>query len=91
MKAIDVIKALLTNAYNIEQMGLYTYDGLDDIKRFFGDGAFGSITCAMPHGTTFLYYYKHTDEDLTFASREPDAWYYAEDGSEIAMFKIYDA
>lgn len=90
MKTINVIKALLTNAYDIEQMGLYTYEGVEDCKEFFGEGGFGSITCAMLPGTTFLYYYKTNDEDLKFAGKEPDAWYYAEDGSEIALFQIYD-
>lgn len=91
MKAIDIIKALLTNCYNMEQMGLYTYNGVKDAKRFFGDGAFGSITCAILFGDTFLYCYKHTDEDPMIDGKEPDAWFHTKDGSVIALFKIYDA
>lgn len=94
MKAIDVIKALLTNAYDMEQMGLYTYDGLEDIKQFFGGrdgGAFGSIICTLSYGDVFLYIYKTDNEDIKLCGNEPSAWFHAADGSDIALFKIHDA
>lgn len=89
MKAIDVIKALLTNCYDIEQMGLYTHKDGEYAKWFFGGeegGAFGSITCAIHEGDTFLYYY--ADEDPTIDGKEPDAWFHAACGQSIALFKI---
>lgn len=94
MKAIDIIKALLTNCYNMEQMGLYTHESIKDAKDFFGDGYFCNMkqNGAVQPGMTFLYIYKTDDCDDAFLdSRIPDAWFYTEDGSEIALLQIHDA
>ena len=87
MKAIRIIKEMLSGCYDIEQMGVYEAI-VSTPDTFFGPGAFDQErSYEWEPEKTYLYMYAKDDDEL-FNEEEPDAVWMAEDGSEILLYKI---
>ena len=89
MKKDQIIKGLLSNFYDMEQMGLYNAS-LITPNQYFGAGAFDRERTENYNPNAqymYMYYWGLIDE---FEGHKPDAVWMAEDGSEVFLFQIED-
>lgn len=89
MKKDKIIQLLMTNFYDIEQMGLYNAS-LNAPDKYFGDGVFDTELSQNYNPNAQYVYMYITEDDERFGCNEPNCIWKTEDGCIILLYQIED-
>lgn len=84
MKAIDIIEALVSGFYNLEQMGVYIHRNNDRMQDYFGNSVVADDN--VKEDRVYLYWYNNEDELLN--NESPDAILMDPNGEVILLYEI---